>query len=121
MKRKIVFSYLIIIALSLSLTVLICSANPSPIIKFNFSFKSSYVSDQYNVSLLYENQYHNLSQVYEELANFNTSAPAIVDYGSIGLSYYNNSIPLITLTNENIPSYSKGKTYIVAHHHAREQ
>ncbi len=72
------------------------------------------------ISLLFENKYHNLSEVYMELENFNNSAPQLIDYGNIGSSYYNKSIPLITLTNEQIPSYSKGKTYIVAHHHARE-
>ncbi|MHA1972475.1 MAG: M14 family zinc carboxypeptidase [Candidatus Hodarchaeales archaeon] len=123
MQRKIIFSFFIITALSLLFTVSISNANSNPIIKIHFTHQNSNVNinQKYNISLLYENQYHNLSQVYQELENFNSSAPELIDYSSIGLSYYNNSIPLIILTNENIPSHTKGKTYIVAHHHAREQ
>ncbi len=74
----------------------------------------------YNLNLLYQNKYHNLSEVYEELQHFNKSAPEIVDYFHIGYSYYGNKIPLITLTNEKISENYKSKTYIVAYHHARE-
>jgi hypothetical protein len=73
------------------------------------------------LGLLVEDKYHNLSEVYHELDNFNTNASHLIDYANIGYSYMNNSIPLITLTNEQIPDEAKGKTYIVAHHHAREQ
>ncbi len=72
------------------------------------------------IDLVYPTGYHNLSQVYEELNFFNKSAETLIDYSDIGLSYRSNPIPLITLTNEKIPAYMKGKTFIVAHHHARE-
>jgi hypothetical protein len=74
----------------------------------------------YNLNLLYQNKYHNLSEVYEELQHFNKSAPELIDYSHLGYSYYGNKIPLITLTNEKISEEYKSKTYIVAHHHARE-
>lgn len=77
------------------------------------------VSEELN--LLLEDEYHNLSAVYAELENFNNTAPDLIDYSSIGLSYWNNTIPLITVTNEMIPEEVKGKTYVVAHHHGREQ
>ncbi len=73
-----------------------------------------------NIELLFKDKYHNLSEVYEELKHFNDSKPEIVDYSSIGYSYGGNKIPLITITNEKIDEEIKAKTYIVAHHHARE-
>lgn len=83
------------------------------------SYKNAKKNAQ-KANLIYENVYHNLSMVYEELNYFNNTFPKLINYRSIGKSYYNNNIPLIVLTNENIPLDTKGKTYIVAHHHARE-
>ncbi len=77
--------------------------------------------NQGQLVLLIQNRYHNLTEVYLELENFNNSAPHLIEYSSIGYSYSNNTIPLIKLTNEQIKDQVKGKTYIVAHHHAREQ
>ena len=74
----------------------------------------------YSVELLYKNQYHNLSQVYKELEMFNNNASELIAYSSIGKSFFNNSIPLITITNENILESQKAKTLLIAHHHARE-
>lgn len=74
-----------------------------------------------SLDLLFPSVYHNLSELYTELSHFNDSFPDLIDYTSIGLSYENNTIPLIVLTNENIEESLKGKTYWVAHHHAREQ
>jgi len=73
-----------------------------------------------SLELLYSDKYHNLSEVYKELEHFNNSAPNLIDYSDIGRSYLNNTIPLVTITNEKRPDFLKGKTYIVAHHHARE-
>ena len=83
----------------------------------NYPIASTLVNE---IDLIYPTGYHNLSQVYEELDHFNKSADNLIDYSDIGYSYANNPIPLITLTNEKIPEYTKGKTFIVAHHHARE-
>jgi hypothetical protein len=77
--------------------------------------------DSEKLVLLFKDKYHNLTEVYLELENFEKNASHLIDYSNIGNSYNNNSIPLITLTNEQIPDEIKGKTYIVAHHHAREQ
>jgi hypothetical protein len=73
-----------------------------------------------SLSLRFPNKYHNLSEVYIELEYFNQTAPDLIDYSFIGLSYWNNSIPLVKLTNERISDDLKGKTYVVAHHHGRE-
>ena len=77
--------------------------------------------NQGQLALIIQDKYHNLTEVYLELENFNNSAPHLIEYSSIGYSYSNNTIPLIKLTNEQIKDQVKGKTYIVAHHHAREQ
>ena len=74
-----------------------------------------------SLELLFPDKYHNLSELYAELEYFNHTASDLIDYSFIGLSYWNNPIPLITLTNEKIMEDLKGKTYLVAHHHAREQ
>ncbi|MFX0183811.1 MAG: M14 family zinc carboxypeptidase [Candidatus Hodarchaeota archaeon] len=66
-------------------------------------------------------EYHDLSELYAELEYFNQTASNLIDYSFIGFSYWNNPIPLITLTNEKIGDELKAKTYVVAHHHAREQ
>ncbi len=74
-----------------------------------------------SLELLFPDKYHNLSELYAELEYFNHTASNLIDYSFIGLSYWNNPIPLIALTNEQIMEDVKGKTYVVAHHHAREQ
>jgi hypothetical protein len=74
-----------------------------------------------SLELQFPDKYHNLSELYSELEYFNRTASDLIDYSFIGLSYWNNPIPLITLTNEEIVEDLKGKTYLVAHHHAREQ
>jgi len=73
------------------------------------------------LELQFPYQYHDLSELYAELEYFNQTASDLIDYSFIGSSYWNNPIPLITLTNEKIGEELKGKTYVVAHHHAREQ
>jgi len=88
--------------------------------RINISFNHYQMVSPSNLTLLYPNEYHNLSAVYQELNYFNQTAPELIDYSSIGKSYMGNNIPLITLTNEKIPDSLKSKTYIVAHHHARE-
>lgn len=85
------------------------------------SFSQRMAVNAESITLQFPGKYHNLSEVYAELDYFNQTAPDLIDYSFIGMSYWNNPIPLITLTNEQIPDQTKGKTYVVAHHHAREQ
>ncbi len=125
MKRKclpIIVMYMILLALLPSLNTFVPTTtghtNTTVLIEDITMYQQA---SSYSLSLLTNGKYHNLSEVYAELDYFNQSAPELIDYSSIGESYYNNSIPLITLTNELIPEDTKGKTYIVAHHHAREQ
>ena len=73
-----------------------------------------------SLELKFPDKYHNLTELYAELKYFNQTASNLIDYSFIGLSHWNNPIPLITLTNEEVAEDFKGKTYVVAHHHARE-
>ncbi|NHJ84861.1 MAG: hypothetical protein FK734_05330 [Asgard group archaeon] len=73
-----------------------------------------------NVSLLYENHYHNTSTLWEELNHFNSLAPEIFDLSVIGQSYFNKDIKLVRITNE-LRTNQKAKTMVVANHHGREQ
>ncbi|UCG89622.1 MAG: hypothetical protein JSU57_03875 [Candidatus Heimdallarchaeota archaeon] len=84
-------------------------------------YSKSNTAKSESLELQFPDKYHNLSELYAELEYFNRTASNLIDYSFIGLSYWNNPIPLITLTNEQIVEDVKGKTYVVAHHHAREQ
>lgn len=84
-------------------------------------YSKSIAAKSESLELQFPDKYHNLSELYAELEYFNRTASDLIDYSFIGLSYWNNPIPLITLTNERIGEDVKGKTYLVAHHHAREQ
>ncbi|MGY5852207.1 MAG: M14 family zinc carboxypeptidase [Candidatus Thorarchaeota archaeon] len=73
-----------------------------------------------NVSLLYQDQFHNSSQVQEEIDNIHTQVPEIVDLSVIGQSYLGKNISVLCITNE-LSTEQKTKVFIVALHHAREQ
>ncbi|MHA2073766.1 MAG: M14 family zinc carboxypeptidase [Candidatus Hodarchaeales archaeon] len=121
-KESRLFLILILFIFSPFSTVMAYGSNSNVLVRVladQVKHKSSEQSS-YNISLLYQNKYHNLSEVYEELRYFNVSAPKLIDYSHIGYSYYGNKIPLITLTNEEVSEEYKSKTYYVAHHHARE-
>ena len=71
-------------------------------------------------TLLYPQQYHNSSQVEEELQNLNETFPQLVDLKIIGKSWQNKSIWAMIVTNEAIPDDQKAHVLFVAEHHARE-
>ena len=73
-----------------------------------------------NISLLFDDQYHNTATLLEELHNFNVIAPQLVDYEIIGTSYLGKNIYSLRITNE-LRIQQKAKTLVVAHHHGREQ
>jgi len=72
------------------------------------------------VSLLYDNQWHNSSEVDEEIENIHSSVPELVDIAVIGQSYQGKNITSIRITNEQ-NTVQKAKALVVAHHHGREQ
>lgn len=72
------------------------------------------------VELLYDNQFHNSTQVDEEIENIHTSVPELVDIEVIGQSYQGKDITSLRITNEQ-NTVQKAKTLVVAHHHGREQ
>ncbi len=77
-------------------------------------------SDFQPVSLLYPGQYHNSSQVEEELFMLNSTFPQLVELKPIGKSWQNKTIWAMIITNEEIPDDQKSQVLFVAEHHARE-
>ncbi|MFQ5980163.1 MAG: M14 family zinc carboxypeptidase [Candidatus Heimdallarchaeota archaeon] len=72
------------------------------------------------ISLLYPDEYHNYSQLQDELSQIATTAPRIVDLFTIGTSYQGKDIQCLRFTNEE-KTGQKPMVLFVAHHHAREQ
>ncbi len=72
------------------------------------------------VPLIYDNQYHNETALWEEVLNFELTAPEIIDVETIGTSYLGKKIKVVKITNE-LKTYQKAKTLVVSHHHGREQ
>jgi hypothetical protein len=73
-----------------------------------------------DISLLYPDQFHNSTEIMEEIANFEATAPELVDVSVIGQSFLGKDIQLVRITNEAI-STPKAGVFYVAQHHAREQ
>ena len=73
-----------------------------------------------NVSLLYDNQWHDSAEVDEEIENIHSSVQELVDITVIGQSYQGKNITSIRITNEQ-NTVQKAKTLVVAQHHGREQ
>ena len=73
-----------------------------------------------DISLLYDNHYHNSSQVDEEIIRFQNLVPDLIDIEIIGQSYQGKDLKVLKITNE-LRNYQKAKTLVVSHHHGREQ
>ena len=73
-----------------------------------------------NQTLLYPNQWHNSSEIDEEILAWMSAVPDLLDWSVIGHSYLGKNITVVRITNEQITE-QKAKTFIVAEHHAREQ
>ncbi|MFW9845338.1 MAG: M14 family zinc carboxypeptidase [Candidatus Thorarchaeota archaeon] len=73
-----------------------------------------------DVSLIYQNQWHDPAQVDEEIANIASLVPELVDLEVIGQSHQGRNISVLRITNEQ-NTVMKAKTLVVAHHHGREQ
>jgi len=73
-----------------------------------------------DVSLLYDNQFHDSAEVDEEVENILASVPELVDVEVIGQSYLGKNITSIRITNEQ-NTVQKAKALVVAQHHGREQ
>ncbi|TFF67782.1 hypothetical protein EU520_01250, partial [Candidatus Thorarchaeota archaeon] len=73
-----------------------------------------------DVSLLYDDEFHDPVQVDEEIENIHGLVPELVDIEVIGQSYQGRNITSIRITNEQNP-IQKAKTLVVGHHHGREQ
>ncbi|MCE7749308.1 MAG: zinc carboxypeptidase, partial [Candidatus Heimdallarchaeota archaeon] len=73
-----------------------------------------------DLDLLYDNHFHNSSEVYEEIEYIHDTVPELVDLEVIGQTYLGKDIISLRITNENRP-VQKAKTLVVSHHHGREQ
>ncbi len=73
-----------------------------------------------NVSLLYDNQFHDPNETQEEIDQLLDLVPELVDLEVIGHSIQGRNISAVRITNE-LNSNQKAKTLVVAHHHGREQ
>ncbi|MFX0204769.1 MAG: M14 family zinc carboxypeptidase, partial [Candidatus Hodarchaeota archaeon] len=73
-----------------------------------------------DISLLYPDQFHNSTEIMEEIANFEAAAPELVDVSVIGQSVLGKDIQLVRITNEAMTNPKAGVFY-VTQHHAREQ
>ncbi len=70
--------------------------------------------------LLYDNHFHNSSEVYEEIEYIHDSVPDLVDLEVIGQTFLGKNIISLRITNE-LRTHQKAKTLVVSHHHGREQ
>lgn len=73
-----------------------------------------------DITLLYDDEFHDPVDVDEEIENIHSLVPELVDIEVIGQSYLGRNITSIRITNEHNP-IQKAKTLVVAHHHGREQ
>ena len=73
-----------------------------------------------DISLLYDEQFHDPTEVDEEIENIHNLVPELVDLEIIGQSYQGRNLTCLCITNE-MNSVQKAKTLVVAHHHGREQ
>ncbi len=73
-----------------------------------------------DISLLYDNHFHNSSQVQEEIDRFHDLVPELIEMEVIGQTFWGKNITSLCITNE-IRTQQKAKTLVVSHHHGREQ
>jgi len=76
--------------------------------------------DWEDISLLYDNIYHNSTEVDEEIDRFHSLVPELIDMEVIGQSYQGKDMRVLKITNEE-RTYQKAKTLVCAQHHGREQ
>ena len=73
-----------------------------------------------DISLIYQNEWHDPAEVDEEIEIIHSAVPELVDIEIIGQSYLGRNITCVRITNEQ-NTEQKAKTQVNAHHHAREQ
>ncbi len=73
-----------------------------------------------DISLIYQDEWHDPAEVDEEIELIHSTVPELVDIEVIGESYLGRNITCVRITNE-LNTEQKAKTQVVAHHHAREQ
>jgi len=70
-------------------------------------------------SLIYPDQFHNSSEIDEEIASLASAVPDLIDVSVIGQSIQGKNLSLVRITNE-ASNYQKAGVFFCAQHHARE-
>ncbi|MFW9994645.1 MAG: M14 family zinc carboxypeptidase [Candidatus Odinarchaeota archaeon] len=73
-----------------------------------------------DLSLLYPEQFHNSSEIEQEIDQIASAVPELVNISVIGKSVQGKNIQLIKITNE-LNANPKAGVFFVAQHHAREE
>ncbi|MFW9974107.1 MAG: M14 family zinc carboxypeptidase [Candidatus Thorarchaeota archaeon] len=73
-----------------------------------------------DVILLYNDQFHDPTELNEEIENIHSLVPGLVNLEVIGQSYQGRNLTCLRITNE-LNTVQKAKTLVVAQHHGREQ
>ncbi|MHA2363787.1 MAG: M14 family zinc carboxypeptidase [Candidatus Hodarchaeales archaeon] len=73
-----------------------------------------------NISLIYNDQYHDYNELQEEIYRLINLIPDLINFEIIGQSIQNLNITCVRVTNQ-LDTVQKAKTLVVAHHHGREQ
>ncbi|MHA1218110.1 MAG: M14 family zinc carboxypeptidase [Candidatus Heimdallarchaeaceae archaeon] len=73
-----------------------------------------------DLTLLYDNHFHNSSELYEEIEYIHDTVPELVDLEVIGQTYFGKDIISLRITNE-LRTHQKAKALVVSQHHGREQ
>ncbi|MHA1576881.1 MAG: M14 family zinc carboxypeptidase, partial [Candidatus Thorarchaeota archaeon] len=73
-----------------------------------------------DLTLIYEDQFHDPVMLQEEIDLIHTSVPELVSMEVIGQTYNGRNITSLCITNE-LNTEQKAKTLVVAQHHGREQ
>ncbi|MFX0095451.1 MAG: M14 family zinc carboxypeptidase [Candidatus Hodarchaeota archaeon] len=73
-----------------------------------------------NITLIYDNQFHDPMELQEEIDRIHNLVPDLVDIGVIGQSIQGRNLTYLRITNEQ-NTEQKAKTLVVAQHHGREQ
>jgi len=115
-KMILTFSFCLIILIGIS-PLSISAAKP---VTISATPLDSFDRNWEDLSLLYDNQFHNSTKVYEEIEYINNSVPELVDLEVIGQTYLGKDIIALKITNE-LRTHQKAKSLVVSQHHGREQ
>lgn len=120
-KKDFLIIFILILFSIIPITTFFQRLDFSDDIVFDSTQKTSLFKPKWSASsLLYQDVYHTPEQVIEEIENFESIAPDIINLEVLGESVQGRDIHLVTITNE-AKTDPKAGVFIVGQHHAREQ